>query len=83
MNAFTRPDLDHGYSTVPQTVFNRSMPYPRGRGLGGSTAINFMVWASGCSMDYDRWAELVGDQDWGWEKTNERLKKVLHISEIC
>ncbi|KIN05240.1 GMC oxidoreductase [Oidiodendron maius Zn] len=76
-NVFMRPELDHGYSTVPQsTLKNRKVPYPRGKGLGGSTAINFMIWAPGSSMDYDRWAELVGDDDWGWEKTNARLKQI-------
>lgn len=41
--AFTRPDLDHGYSTVPQKELNnRVIPYLRGKGLGGSSILNFM-----------------------------------------
>jgi choline dehydrogenase-like flavoprotein len=79
----TRPELDHGYSTVPQSALkNRKVPYPRGKGLGGSTANNCLLWAPGSSMDYDRWAELVGDENWGWVKTSARFKAVFTIPEI-
>jgi len=41
--AFTNPELDHGYLTVPQTALGgRQLPYQRGKGLGGSTLTNFM-----------------------------------------
>jgi choline dehydrogenase-like flavoprotein len=40
---FTRPDLDHGYSTTAQSQLNgRVLPYARGKGLGGSSILNFM-----------------------------------------
>jgi len=39
----TRPDLDHGYVTVPQKELNgREIPYARGKGLGGTSIMNFM-----------------------------------------
>lgn len=41
--AFTRPDLNYGYNTTPQTELNgRVIPYLRGKGLGGSSIMNFM-----------------------------------------
>ncbi len=39
--------------------------YRRGRGLGGSSAVNAMVAISGHPDDYDRWVEL-GAHGWGW-----------------
>lgn len=41
----TRQDLDHGYVTVPQKELNgREIPYQRGKGLGGTSILNFMGW---------------------------------------
>lgn len=41
--AFTRPDLDYGYTTTAQSELNnRVIPYLRGKGLGGSSILNFM-----------------------------------------
>jgi len=41
--AFTNPELDHGYNTVPQIQLgDRELQYVRGKGLGGSTLNNFM-----------------------------------------
>ncbi len=58
--------FDWGYWTVPQTELdNRKLYWPRGRGLGGSSSINGMVYIRGHSSDYDRWAQL-GLTGWGW-----------------
>lgn len=77
MNAFIRPELSYGYSTTPQTALGGlSLPYARGKGLGGSSAVNFMVYASGPSRDFDHWADVVGDTTWGWKASKERLRRV-------
>lgn len=66
----------------------RRLPYPRGRVLGGSSAINGMIYMRGQSRDYDRWAESC--PGWSWKETlpffirherNESLGGELHGQE--
>ncbi|OOY03860.1 GMC family oxidoreductase [Thioclava sp. F28-4] len=53
--------------TVPQPRLNGRRGFqPRGRGLGGSSAINAMLYARGQPEDYDGWAEA-GAEGWDWE----------------
>ncbi len=55
-----------GYWTVPQRhLDNRRLYWPRGRAVGGSSAINGMVYVRGHASDYDRWAQS-GCTGWGW-----------------
>ncbi|ODU19697.1 MAG: glucose-methanol-choline oxidoreductase [Sphingomonas sp. SCN 67-18] len=52
------------FDTVPQRGLNGRLGYqPRGRGMGGSSAINAMLYIRGCAWDYDNWAALGCD---GW-----------------
>lgn len=58
---------DWQFATVPQPGFNgRAIPWPRGKVLGGSGALNIMTWNRACKEDYDAWEEL-GNEGWGWE----------------
>lgn len=67
--------MNWGYKTIPQKQCNnRELPFSRGKGLGGSTAINFGTWAFGARDDYDKWAEEVGDSAFGWASVQQRLK---------
>jgi choline dehydrogenase-like flavoprotein len=71
------PDHNWGYKTVPQAnVGDRSIEYDRGRGLGGTTLINFEVWTPGAKADYDEIARLVGDEEWNWSNTQKRFKRI-------
>lgn len=55
------------YKTVPQPGLNGRRGYqPRGRGLGGSSAINAMLYIRGHKNDYDAW-EDAGCTGWGWD----------------
>ena len=46
--------LNWSFKTVPQTQLKgQTIDYSRGRGLGGSTAINFCGWVVGAREDYD------------------------------
>lgn len=49
--------LDWAFDTVPQEgLGGRSDTWPRGRVVGGSSAINAMMWVRGLDVDYDGWA---------------------------
>ncbi|GMG51841.1 unnamed protein product [Aspergillus oryzae var. brunneus] len=58
---------DWQFETVPQPgLSGRKLPWPRGKVLGGTSALNFMAWNRGNREDYDAWEEL-GNAGWGWD----------------
>src|SRR3546814_1170661 len=68
---------NYRYDTVPQAGLGGRIGYqPRGRGLGGSSAINAMVYIRGNAFDYDQWAELGARSE---EHTSE-LQSLMRIS---
>ena len=71
------PRTDWCYKTEPEPGLNgRSIIYARGKGLGGSTLINAMLYLRGQQRDYDEWAALTGDSDWAWQHVLPEFKKV-------
>jgi choline dehydrogenase-like flavoprotein len=57
---------DWKFETTPQAgIGGRKLPWPRGKVLGGTSALNFMTWNRGCREDYDAW-EALGNEGWGW-----------------
>lgn len=63
--------------TTPQKELNdREIDLRRGKGLGGSTVNNLCGYTIGPKGDYDHWAELAGDDDFNWQSTIPRYKKL-------
>ncbi|MDQ1816924.1 GMC family oxidoreductase N-terminal domain-containing protein [Massilia sp. CCM 9210] len=76
LHCIGNPRTDWLYKTEPDAGLNgRSLIYPRGKVLGGSSSINGMIYMRGQSQDYDRWAELTGDAGWSWDKVLPLFKK--------
>ncbi|KAI6577490.1 hypothetical protein MCOR09_000408 [Pyricularia oryzae] len=66
-----------GYESEPtESLGDRGFPLDRGKGLGGSTAVNFSCWTRGPKDDMDEMAPLTGDSSWEWERTVERFKSI-------
>ncbi len=65
--AIGNPRSDWMFKTEPQPGLNgRSLNYPRGKVIGGSSAINAMIYMRGQAADYDHWRQL-GLNGWGWD----------------
>ncbi|MFI0404717.1 GMC family oxidoreductase [Actinomadura sp. 3N508] len=59
---------DWNYTTVPQEhAAGRSVYWPRGRTLGGSSSTNAMIYIRGSRYDYDTWRDSYGCDGWGYE----------------
>ena len=64
--------FDWGYETTPQTGLDgRRIYFPRGKVLGGSSAMNAMMWIPGDRADFDSWPE-----GWRWEDLQPYLRRV-------
>ncbi|HEY7663623.1 MAG TPA: GMC family oxidoreductase N-terminal domain-containing protein [Xanthobacteraceae bacterium] len=65
--AIGNPRSDWMFKTEPEEGLNgRSLNYPRGKVIGGSSAINAMIYMRGQAADYDHWRQL-GLTGWGWD----------------
>ncbi|KAJ7493606.1 alcohol oxidase [Mycena latifolia] len=75
---FGNPTYDWGFVSVPQPGLNgKPVPYPRGRVVGGSSAINAMIWQRGSKEEYDLWSTSFGNgDDWTFSGLLPYFKKV-------
>ena len=61
------PSVDWCFTTEPDPGINgRSIDWPRGKVLGGSSSINGLLYVRGQPQDYDRWRQM-GNPGWGWD----------------
>ncbi|HEU6442071.1 MAG TPA: GMC family oxidoreductase N-terminal domain-containing protein, partial [Microvirga sp.] len=64
------------FQTEPEeNVYNRTIVVPRGKGLGGSTLINGMIFVRGQPQDYDLWAQM-GATGWSFQDVLPYFKKL-------
>jgi len=67
-----------GFETTPQQHLNgRRLYQPRGRGWGGSSAINGMIYIRGHARDYDQWRQM-GLDGWGYADVLPYFKRAQH-----
>ncbi|WP_334164143.1 GMC family oxidoreductase, partial [Phenylobacterium sp.] len=65
--AIGHPRADWMFTTAEEPgLGGRSLAYPRGKVIGGSSAINAMIYMRGQAADYDGWRQL-GLPGWGWD----------------
>lgn len=78
MMAFQTDKTNWAFETVPQAGLNGRRGYqPRGKGLGGSSAINAMIYIRGNRWDYDNWAAL-GCPGWSYDEVLPWFKACEH-----
>ena len=75
-----RNDQNYGFETEAEpNLEGRQMYWPRGRGWGGSSSINAMVYIRGNAYDYDHWSQL-GNQGWSYESVLPYFKRAEDFS---
>ncbi len=73
--AIGNPRADWMLKTEPQAGLNgRALNYPRGKVIGGSSAINAMIYMRGQAQDYDSWRQI-GLPGWGFEDVLPLFKR--------
>jgi choline dehydrogenase len=74
--AIGNPRSDWMFETEAEAGLNgRSLKYPRGKVIGGSSAINAMISMRGQASDYDHWRQL-GLTGWGWDDVRPVFKRL-------
>lgn len=75
---FASGRYDWKFATEPEPELGgRSIPWPRGRVLGGSGSINGLVFLRGSPHDYDRWAQA-GARGWSYEDVLPAFRRIEH-----
>jgi choline dehydrogenase len=74
----TNPTANWLYSSEPEpNTKGRKLPVPRGKLLGGSSAINGMAFVRGQAQDFDSWAQM-GNQGWSYDDVLPFFKRMEH-----
>lgn len=73
-------NVNWDYKTKPSNTSclgmrNNQCRWPRGKVMGGSSVLNFMIYTRGNARDYDRWAEL-GNAGWSWDEVQPYFQKM-------
>lgn len=75
------PRYNWRFETEPEdNVLGRAIVVPRGKGLGGSSSINGMIYVRGQAADFDTWAQL-GAKGWSFEDVLPYFRKLEHFED--
>ncbi|CAN7975629.1 unnamed protein product, partial [Ixodes persulcatus] len=81
---------DWAYRTEPQkhscqSMKDKASPWPRGKVLGGSSVLNFMMYVRGNKRDFDSWAHDYGAHGWSYEEVLPYFKSVetFHVDAFA
>ncbi len=70
-------ERDWGFQALPNPhIDGRTMPMSMGKGLGGGSSINVMVWARGHRSDWDHFAAESGDTAWGYQSVLDIYRRI-------
>ena len=73
------PKYNWNFESEPEpNLNNRIIPIPRGRTLGGSSAINGMLYVRGNPLDYNTWSQF-GNRGWGYDSVLPYFRKAEHF----
>uniref|UniRef100_H2YFP7 Glucose-methanol-choline oxidoreductase N-terminal domain-containing protein n=1 Tax=Ciona savignyi TaxID=51511 RepID=H2YFP7_CIOSA len=67
--------LDWGFETIPQKQACKSLRWPRGKVLGGSSSINALIYTRGSPRDFDLWSQM-GATGWNYSEILPFYKKL-------
>jgi len=71
---------DWNFTSTPQPqLYNRTIMQSRGKVLGGTSALNLLIWDRGSKPEYDAWEE-VGNPGWNWESMIAAMNKAENFS---
>lgn len=70
-------ERDWGFQAEPNSHLDgRSLSMSMGKGLGGGSSVNVMVWARGHRSDWDHFAAVSGDHGWGYEAVLDTYRRI-------
>jgi choline dehydrogenase len=75
VNGHNNSYRDHDWGLSYQPTRGRRVAFPRGRVVGGSSAVNTTIALRGMHEDYDEWADL-GNPEWTWEQVLPAFKRL-------
>ncbi|KAL4765822.1 GMC family oxidoreductase [Aspergillus foveolatus] len=79
--SITNPLVEWGFMTTPQAgLNNQSIHYPRGKTLGGCTALNAMNYERPNAGSMDLWAAMVNDSSYSWDNSLHYFQKSIYFT---
>ena len=72
---------DWNFTSIPQSaLLDRTITQSRGKVLGGTSAINLIIWDRGSKPEYDAWEE-VGNHGWNWDSMIQAMNKAENFTD--